>query len=342
MGVRRTAVIVRLIPVHPVERFKSIASRCGGGNGLRIADADPVLPEIVHILQLHISEIFRSQPPVLCRKGICTAGRMLGLHRHCRLLLRFQFQKRLGRKVIQHITRLKHFLVVALKLFSRIDSFITEVIRHLGSDITDLRDIKYHISILHLLGNIPVRMGLCACASSSSLSGIEIFTVLVVGCLMAEEIKIESQRRILHPVYLRSGRISRAAIDAAPGACSFVHPFDHRVRRLSLFLFPRCRLVACREMDSGVKLYIHKTVQNFCGILSPPGRNPIKQSHASRVLFNQCAHTRSLISILIQISLITVHAAQHQLGRHRYQVHVLLGRRENRKHKSLPVLCQSA
>ena len=121
MGIRRSVIVMGLIPVHGVERLKTVASICRRSYpfriGCRVPDGNPVFPEILHILQIHCGKFFCSQFLIHRRHGRCPARGMFCLNRHRCLLLRSEFEECLRRQIIQHIASFKHLAVITVDLF---------------------------------------------------------------------------------------------------------------------------------------------------------------------------------------------------------------------------------
>ena len=197
---------------------------------------------------------------------------MFRLNRHSRLLLRRQLKELLGCQIIEHISGVKHFTVIAVDFFCRINTFVTEVVGHLGTDLVDLRDIKHHNAISHLLGNVAVRVCLASGALSSARAAVEISSVLIMGGFMAECKKYViagSQRRRVHPDYNASVRHRSASVQRIQHIVRLIDPFHHRIPCRPFFLDSRFRCRAFRKSQPGVILDIHKTVQLLHSIAHP-------------------------------------------------------------------------
>ena len=276
MGVRRAAVIVRLVPVHRVKRLESITSVCGRSYlfriGCRIPDGDLMIPQSFHTVQVHGADF-------LCRKllisgahGCTSACGMLRLYSHRRLLLRCQLKECLGRQIIQHVSRLKHFLIVAVDFLRGVDPFIAEIIGHLCAYIHLFRNVKHHDTVPHLLRDISVRMCFAAGSDSSSGSAVKIFSVLIMGSLMTERkerIIICSKCRTPHPDHDRSICHGRTSVQGAQHIDRFVYPFHDRITCRSFFLCSRRSRRTFREGKPCIELQIYKAVQLLRRITHP-------------------------------------------------------------------------
>ena len=268
MGVRRSAVVVRLVPVHSVERLEAIASvrrrshllRVGSG----ISDRNPIIPQLFHTIQVHGANFLSGKLPVRRTHRRRPARGVLRLDCHCRLYLRRQIKESLCRQIVQRISCVKHFPVKAVYLLRRVNALITEVICHLGTDVIDLRNIEHHTSVPHLLGDIAVRMGFSAGAFPTPRTAIEIPSVLIMCGLVTEgkkDIITCSQSRRVHPDHNTSIRHRRTAIQGIQHIVGFINPFHDRVSRCSLLLCARSRSFTLRKSQPGIILDIHKAVE---------------------------------------------------------------------------------
>ena len=320
MGIRRAVIIVRLIPVHRVKRLKSIASVCSRACLFRIrrriADGNPVIPQIFHAVEIHCVNLFCRKFLVGSSHRSIAARGMFRLYGHRRLLLRSQFKKSLSRQIIQHIPGIKHLFIIAVDFLCRIDPLITEIVRHFRSAIHIFCDIEYHDAISCLLGYIAVCMGLCAGSVSSSGSPVEIFSILVMGCFMAECkecIIVCSKCRTPHPDHDRSVCDRRASIQGTQHIHRFIYPFHDRIPCFSLFLCSCRSRLTLRKSKPRIELEINKAVEPLHGITHPLRRYSVKDPHLPGIFFRNSPDPFTFLPVFLKIRLIAIHASDHNL-----------------------------
>ena len=319
VGVRRTVVVVGLIPVHVVEGLKAVTAVGGGvdlfcGALFQVSDGDLMFPKVFQIPEIHLLDFLHRHIPVLGGKGVRASRSVGGLYCYRSLLLRCQLQKGFCCQVVQYISCFKHLVVITVNFFRRVDPLVAEIVGHLHPQIVDFGDVKYHTAVPHFLGNVPVGMGFAAGAFPPSGAAVEISSVLIVSCFMAEGkegIIAGAQSCVYHPIDHIAVSGGGAAIFGADGVVGFIDPFHHRISGFVFVLVSCVSSVALREVQPGVVLDVHEAVEHFNRIFHPGGGHTVKNSHFLSVYLNDLFHPLPFQSVFYQIGGVAVHAADH-------------------------------